>query len=258
VRALAIVALLTTVAAAEPEAERLYKEGQAAYDAQRYDDALAAWTKSYELSHLPGLVFNIAQAQRLRGDCVKAVEAYNKFIALDPKSSERSTAEGFIKDLSPCPSPNDPTSGANTGAATSTSSNGPATSSHGSTTSSNHSASSSGGSNIVDTGHGKRIAGLAIAGGGLAIAATGLYFGSQAQSLGDEVRKACATGCAYPTIRDKDQEGHRDETIQWILYGAGAAAVVTGGILYLTGKRPSSVAVAPHGDGAVVSWIGRW
>src|SRR5262249_43069716 len=103
VRPLAIVALLAGVAAAEPEAERLYKEGQAAYDAERYDEALAAWERSYELSHLPGLVFNIAQAHRFRGDCGKAVEAYKKFVALDPKSSERPTAEGFIKELSPCP-----------------------------------------------------------------------------------------------------------------------------------------------------------
>jgi tetratricopeptide (TPR) repeat protein len=311
VRALAIVALLTAVAAAEPEAERLYNEGQSAYDAQRYDDALAAWNKSYELSHLPGLVFNIAQAHRLRGDCAKAVEAYKKFIALDPKSSERSTAEGFIKDLSPCPqdkpsssgasssgakSSGANTSGANTGGAntggantggantggtntgganaggakmtTGSSPNGPTTGSSNGAGGTNGASGMNGAggasngmrgsSNAVDTGHGKRIAGLAFGGGGVAIAATGLYFGSRAQALADDVRKACGTSCAYPSIRDKDQEGRRDETIQWILYGAGAAAVVTGGILYLTGKRSSSVAIAPHGDGAVMTLSGRW
>jgi tetratricopeptide (TPR) repeat protein len=235
-----VVALLAGVAAAEPEAERLYRDGQAAYDAQRYDDALAAWTQSYELSHLPGLVFNIAQAHRLRGDCAKAVEAYKKFVALDPRSSERPTAEGFIKDLSPCPDDKPtPTPPPPKPPPAPIESKPPIAD--------------------VDTGRGKRIAGLAIAGGGLAIAGTGLYFGNRAASLGDEVRKACASSCAYPDIRDKDQEGRRDETIQWILYGAGAAAIVTGGVVYMLGaKRASPVAVVPHGDGAVVTFSGGW
>jgi hypothetical protein len=152
-------------------------------------------------------------------------------------------------------SPNGPTSGSSNGA--SGASNGASSASNGASGASN---GAIGSSNVVtvDTGHGKRIAGLAFVGGGIAIAATGLYFGSRAQALADDVRKTCGTSCAYPSIRDKDQEGRRDETIQWILYGAGAAAVVTGGILYLTGKRSSSVAVAPHGDGAVVTLSGHW
>ncbi|HEV7559138.1 MAG TPA: tetratricopeptide repeat protein, partial [Kofleriaceae bacterium] len=92
---LALVLLLVArTAAAQPnDAEHLYTEGQKAYDDKRYDDALAAWEKAYELSHLPGLVFNLAQAYRLHGDCDKAVETYQKFIDLDPKSKQRTAAE---------------------------------------------------------------------------------------------------------------------------------------------------------------------
>ena len=72
-RALVILCLLARAALADaPTAEQLYHAGQTAYDDKRYDDALAAWQKSYELSHLPALEFNIAQAYRLRGkpgDC---------------------------------------------------------------------------------------------------------------------------------------------------------------------------------------------
>jgi len=239
--AIVVLAALAGVASAEPtEAERLYTEGQKAYDAERYADAIAQWTQSYELSHLPALVFNIGQAYRHHGDCAKAVDAYKKFVALDPKSAERGTAEGFITELSPCPAEAPAPPPAVTAPPPSKQ-------------------TPEGHEPIADTGRGKRIAGIAIAAGGLAIAATGLYFGAEAASLGDEVRKACATGCAYPAIRDKDEAGRRDETIQWILYGASAATLVTGGVLYVLGSRkPSPVAVAPHGNGAVVTLLGRF
>src|SRR5512140_395048 len=102
--AIFLVVIAARAAAADvTDAERLYTEGQAAYDAQRYDDAIAAWDKSYALSHLPGLVFNLAQAHRLAGHCTKAVDAYHRFLQLDPKAEERPQAEQFLHELEPCP-----------------------------------------------------------------------------------------------------------------------------------------------------------
>jgi len=61
VRLALVLLLVARTATAQPnDAERLYTDGQKAYDDKRYDDALAAWEKAYELSHLPGLVFNLA------------------------------------------------------------------------------------------------------------------------------------------------------------------------------------------------------
>ena len=241
-----IVAMLlgSTVAAAQPnEAERLYTEGQKAYDDKRYDDALAAWDKSYELSHLPGLVFNIAQAHRLRGDCWKAVEAYRKFVELDPSSPQRATAEGLVKELEPCkdapappvierhdapPPPPPPKITVSVGQVDHVE---------------------------VDRGRGKRAAGIAIALGGLAALGTGIYFGSRADSLASEVAAACATGCAWADVKDRDAEGHTDALLQWVLLGTGAASLVTGGILYYVGVTDhGAVAVTPHRGGATLSW----
>src|SRR6476646_10342578 len=106
-RVLAVVlALLVPLAAhAESEAERFYNEGQRAYEAQRYDDALTAWEKSYALTKLPALLFNIAQAQRLRhqpGDCTKASANYKEFLTSGKKSDQRAMAEEFIAELAPC------------------------------------------------------------------------------------------------------------------------------------------------------------
>src|SRR5689334_9724388 len=101
-----MLALLVPVAArADSEAERLYNEGQRAYEAQRYNDALTAWEKSYAISKLPALVFNIAQAQRLRhqpGDCTKASANYKQFASTAKKSEQRTMAEEFIAELAPC------------------------------------------------------------------------------------------------------------------------------------------------------------
>jgi hypothetical protein len=247
--AVALLALAST-AYAESDAERFYNQGQQAYEALRYDDALRAWENSYALSKLPALLFNIAQAQRLRGkpgDCTKATANYKKFIALMPKSSERPTAEGFIAELSPCveqeakpvvvPPPQAVT---------------PAT--------------------VVPPqpqpvvvresgGKGKRFAGYAVGGAGVILVATGVYFGTKARRLGDEVSEECADGCDWNLVKDKDAEGKSAETTQYVLYGVGLAAIAAGGVLWWMGNKEaqsSSVAIAPATHGASLFWSGTW
>ena len=237
--ALAIV-LYAGVAVAEPnEAERLYGEGQTAYDAKRYDEAIAKWERSYELSHLPGLVFNLAQAYRLSGSCTKAVDTYHKFIQLDPSSTERATAEGWIKDIEPCTDKPPPPKKIEVPLVPP-----------------KHDVVV----HTTDRGHGKRVAGVVLGIGGLAILATGAYFGLQAQSLADEVKTACAMGCEWATLESKDADGRRAAQLQYILLGVGAAGLVTSGVVYYLGVRARStpVAIEPHGNGAVVTWSGRW
>ena len=247
--AMIVVALLPAVAHAESEAERLYNQGQTAYEALRYDDALTAWEKSYALSKLPGLLFNIAQAQRLRGragDCTKATANYRKFIALMPKSTERPTAEGFIAELSPCvdaearPQPVVPTPEAVTPPPTTAPMTQPAQPKEG--------------------GKGKRFAGYAVGGAGVALVLTGVYFGAKARRLGDEVSDECRDGCDWNLVKDKDAEGKSAETTQYVLYGVGLGAIAVGGVLWWLGnsERRSSVAITPTQGGAAFSWSGAW
>ena len=230
---LAVLVAATGVAAAE-DAEALYQEGQAAYDAKNYDAALSAWKKSYELSKLPALLFNIAQAHRLRGDCADAIARYKEFIAADPRSSERGDAEGFIKDLDPtCPKP------------IVTPVKRPAT------------------DTVVpvgNSGRGKRVAGYVVGGAGIAIVVVGAVFGTQARSIADEVKTDCADGCSFDAIKAKDADGRAAERNQYIAYGVGGAAVVTGGILYWLGARDreAGVTVTPRAGGASIVWTRRW
>lgn len=243
--------LVARTAAAQPtDAERFYTEGQKAYDDKRYDDALASWQKAYELSHLPGLVFNLAQAHRLRGECTKAVEQYRKFIELDPSSSQRATAEGLIKELEPCKDAPPP-----------------ATIDHHDVTPppppppkviaqppiviADH--------DEVDLGHGKRVASVVVGIGGVVALGAGVFFGNRAQSLASEVDQACAAGCAWKDVENKDSDGRTAVTLQWVGYGVGAAALVTSGVLYFLGSHDHhTIAVAPHAGGASVSVLGSF
>ena len=237
--------LCARIAGAAPsEAERLYKEGQTAYDDKRFDDAITAWSKAYELSHLPGLVFNLAQAYRLHGDCDKAVETYQKFIDLDPKSKQRTAAEGFLHELQPChvepppPEPPPPT---------------PPPPPH------VDNVVVVAPPPVVDHGHTKRLAGMIALGAGVVALAGGAYFGNQASSLADEVKATCANGCDFSAIKQKDADGRSAAQTQWILYGVGAVGVAAGVTLYLLGKEHApAVGVAPVRGGAALSWTGHW
>lgn len=256
--AMVIVLVVAPLAHAESEAERLYNQGQQAYEALRYDDALAAWEKSYALSKLPALLFNIAQAQRLRGkpgDCTKATANYRKFIALAPKSTERPTAEGFIAELAPCveqeakpqPAPVVPPPTAVTA---------PPVASEPAPTPTTTPPPREGGG-----GKGKRFAGYAVGGAGVVLVVTGVYFGAKARRLGNEVEDECADGCDWNLVKDKDAEGKSAETTQYVLYGVGVAALAAGGVLWWMGNteaKPPAVAVTPTAGGAAISWNGAW
>ncbi len=236
---LGLVLAFTRVAAAQPtEAERFYTEGQKAYDAQRFDEALVAWERAYELSRLPALMFNIAQAYRLNGNCAKAIASYRTFVELAPTSDERGDAEALIREMSPCPAvvvtpppskPKPPSERAISPSA--------------------------------NPGRGKRIVGGVIAVGGVGLVAVGVVFGSKAAALADEVKAACVVTCDFAMIGTKDADGRAAERNQFIFLGAGGAAIVTGSVLYFLGKRDgaSTVAIAPRGDGgAAITWSGSW
>lgn len=220
------VTLVARLAHADSDAERLYQEGQAAYDAKRYDEAIAAWDRSYALSKLPALVFNLAQAHRLAGHCTKAVEAYHRFLALDPQSTERPDAEQFLRELEPCADAPD---------------HRPATKPIAAPIERRY----------EDRGAGKRRTGVIVGGAGLVVFATGLYFGAHASSLATEVEEACASGCEWATVEDKDAAGRRAQTLQYVLYAVGAAGLVGGAALYYLGTKDKHLIVeTPRATGA--------
>jgi tetratricopeptide (TPR) repeat protein len=91
-------------------------------------------------------------------------------------------------------------------------------------------------------GQGMRIAGITCGALGLASIGTAIYFYTRATSLSDKITTSDA-----PSASDY-QSGKTAQTMQWVFYSVGAAALATGSVLYYLGWRaaePGQTAVAP-------------
>jgi hypothetical protein len=88
------------------------------------------------------------------------------------------------------------------------------------------------------------VAAVVCGGVGLASMGTGLYYWSQARSYSDSAnRTVIYRQSAY-------DDGKHAETMQWIFYGVGAAAIATGAGLYIYSRwflapKPATVSLAP-------------
>jgi tetratricopeptide (TPR) repeat protein len=81
------------------DARQAYDEGTRYYSLGEYEAAVKAFRRAYELAPAPALLFDIAQAHRLAGDCERALEAYRHFIRLDPASDHRADADANMAVL---------------------------------------------------------------------------------------------------------------------------------------------------------------
>lgn len=79
------------IASAQPKpddvqrAAALYDRGKRHFDIAEYTAAIAAWKEAYLLSSEPLLLFNIAQAHRLAGDCAQANRFYLNYKRVQPR-----------------------------------------------------------------------------------------------------------------------------------------------------------------------------
>ena len=248
--AVLIVAIVTleTVAFAQPGAEDLYTAGKAAYDRTDYKEAVAKWQASFDLSKESALLFNLAQAKRLSGDCAGAIVTYRHFIATDAdKTSEQyKLAKELARELegtcpvTPPPKVVDPTT-------------------------LDDRLTSVAGLNDHESGRSRpgrtwKIAGLVTGGAGVVMFAVGLGLGHHGAAIGDEITAACTTSCDWAALKDKDARGKREVTIGKTLDAVGVAAIAGGAVFYYLGMRQETLTVkpAPGGGGGVISWSRSW
>lgn len=102
--------------------------------------------------------------------------------------------------------------------------------------------------------------GVGLAGAGVASAATGLFFGSKARGEAQQIADRCNGGCMASDVHDLDQRRQSHGRTQWILLGAGAAALVGGTVLFLAGGSGRAEKVeleAALGPGSI-TLAGRW
>ena len=108
-----VLAANTALAQPSPQQKQLAQEHFAkatiAYNLGRFDEAIADFTKAYEVWPQPAFLYNIAQAHRLAGRCKDALYFYKRFRALmergdaNPLRPERrEELDRFINELSDC------------------------------------------------------------------------------------------------------------------------------------------------------------
>lgn len=81
-----------------PSALRHFEKAQDRFNQEDYEGAIPELKAAYAIEPNPMLLYAWAQAERLSGDCRKAIELYEKFLTFDPDQQQRQLAEANIVD----------------------------------------------------------------------------------------------------------------------------------------------------------------
>jgi hypothetical protein len=229
------------------QAKEEFRKAEAYFGSKDYGRAVDHYRRAYELSKRPKLLFNIGLASRLKGDRQASLEAFQAYLAAEPRSRYAAEAQNEIaalqKDIAAEkarrePPPAAPPPEAPPPASIETPAPAPAPMARVDTTTDRPS----------DPGQTVRIAGLITAGAGVALIGTGVVFGLKARSAANELDGATTW---KQDVFDSGQSANRNMSI---CLAVGAAAVATGAVLYfivgrsvetpLVGLGPSSIQVA--------------
>lgn len=102
-RALLVIAVLAVTAAPagadtlKPEAQKHLDAGLALFDKGDYGKAIDEFTAAYGIDPKPKVLFALAQARRLSGDCDTAMDLYNKYLATLPSEAQTDAAKAAMK-----------------------------------------------------------------------------------------------------------------------------------------------------------------
>jgi hypothetical protein len=88
----------------EAEAEAQYAAGERRYNLGEYGGAASAFERSYELSGLPELLFDIGQAHRLAGPehCAAARRSYSAYLRSVPNTPHEKEVRARLVELGDC------------------------------------------------------------------------------------------------------------------------------------------------------------
>jgi tetratricopeptide (TPR) repeat protein len=230
------------------KARALAERGRAAHDAGDYATAITAFTQAYVMAPRPALLFNLAQAYRLQGNCDDAALMYRRFLATNPEADQRALAEAHLAAVERCLHQialHLPVETPGSRAITAPPAEPLAM------RASNTPPVSRAAQIEKDVG-----IGLAIGGGvSLAVAA---YYAVQAHEASNEVAAGYMRGAAWRDIAAADERGRSAATTaKWL--GAGGAVGLVGGIVtYLIGRSnegpPVTISTMNRGVKVGVRW----
>ena len=233
--------------------------GRVYHDAGDYAAAVAAFKEAYVLAPSPGLLFNIAQAYRLAGNCDEAAWMYRRFLDTNPNGPNKALAEGHLSVVEKCGS-----GGLRTIAMTpkviakvpdpKTIGKGDASSSASSKASLSTSSSFVGSQDRKARTYKRTGVGLTVGAGAAFVGAA--VFALDARDAQNTVEELYRQGGKWSDVKDVDARGQRSATLATALGIGGGALLVTGAVMYGLGHRyekAQHVAVVPTRDGAQVS-----
>jgi tetratricopeptide (TPR) repeat protein len=87
--------LTLTARALSDQALRQYQQGE-------YDAAIESFMGAFALSNNPGLLFNVAQAYRLKGDCEHARDYYQRYLSAVPETPLKPSLERRLTEMEAC------------------------------------------------------------------------------------------------------------------------------------------------------------
>ena len=279
------------------KAKLLHDAGLAEYQAGRYGAAVAAFRHAYKLVPAPGILFNLAQSYRLKGDCRSARRSYKKFLKESTDAAQLELAKEHLAGLrcsddqaatpppvtqpatqpaapvtqpapvaappapvaqpAPAPAPRVATAPPPATAAVQMQAAPAPTATPAAAT---LTASPS-----IDRhpGRAKRMAGIGLGAAGAAFLVISVYHGLKARGDASELDSFYEEGGPWTDeLADREDSLDRNRT-RAIGFGlVGAVALTGGGIFYWMGnqdeKRAAQLGVAPGSNGAVVSWSGSF
>lgn len=219
----------------------------------KFAQALEAYKAAYVLAPSPGLLFNLAQAYRLSGDCDDAAWMYRRFLDTEPRDDLRELVNDQLAKLQAClhvgfrtpiETPAVPPSGKLKPMVPSQPVRTPEPVSE-----------------APNDGHrNQKIGTYVMIGGGVALV-VGAAFAFEAHSASNDVADAYRAGSRSPDLRSIDDRGQRDATIATVAGITGGAALITGAVLYGLGwhdEHTHHLAVVPHRDGGEVRLAWRF
>lgn len=246
--------LLVVASRAEAQtAKALYERGLRSYNIAEYDKAIDDFKKSYELSSRPELLFNIAQAYRLKGDCTTAMRFYKNYQREEQSAAKDRSEVGRAIELCtkppepvpppiPAPPPPVPTAPAAPPPPSAALVAPPPPT----TTAQAGVALDRPPEPPVASGRGKRLLGVGLAVGGAALLTGGVWFGLQARAKSNEVAQLFEAGGTWNEhYQQIESDGRRAGTWSKVFYAVGGAALLGGGLLYYLGLAEDRT-VAAH------------
>jgi tetratricopeptide (TPR) repeat protein len=288
-----VLVLATATADAQPsdddkarqsQAREHYRRGMTRYNLGEFDAAIAEFKQAYELSHAPGLLFNLAQSHRLKRDYEQALYFYRTYLRVAPRAPNRADAASRVRELEKLvqerpkeSSPEEPRTASAPAAPVDTPPPSapvetpptaapvplalpPAPPAPLPTPPSRIVSRSPSSRGTERPGRVLELTGVGLTVAGAALVATGIYFGVQSASAADQIgRLSASSGTWSAHYQQLYHDGQTDAAAATALYVVGGAAIGTGVVLALVGwrrvaaARTVAVAAGPGGLGLTLT-----